>query len=79
MKTLKEIKRYLKEQETKTLTSKRGNTYEVIELDKEIIKQVKSFKTLTTSYHYVNGKKLINIAWVENGKITNVYAIEKEE
>lgn len=78
MKTLKEIKKYLKEQETKTFTSRRGNTYEVAEVDKKIIDKVESFSTLIKSYFKVNNKKITSISWMENGRITNVLVIEKE-
>ena len=77
MKTLKEIKKYLKEQETETIESKRGNKYEVIRVDEKLIDRVFEFRSLFKSIHCVNNEIIYPIVWFEKGKRNEVIIAKK--
>lgn len=77
MKTLKEIKRYLKEQETETVESKRGSIYKIIRVDEKLIDRVFEFKSLYKSVQFVNHEFIYPIVWFEKGKRNEVIIAKK--
>ena len=56
MRTLKEIKEYLKNAETEELVSKRGNKYQVVKVSKKILDRIFDFKSLRKSIHSIDNK-----------------------
>lgn len=77
MKTLKEIKEYLKEQETEIIESNRGNKYEVVRIDKKLFKKVFTFKSLIVGHHEVNNEIIYPVSWFEKGKRNEVIIANK--
>lgn len=77
MKTLKEIKKYLKEQETETIESKRGNKYEIIRVDEKLLDRVFEFRSLFKSIHCANNELIYPIVWFEKGKRNEVIIAKK--
>lgn len=73
MKTLKEIKKYLKEQETERLVSKRGNAYDVVKIDEKLLKKIKDFKSLGWSFQTVNNINIYELSWREENKYAHIF------
>lgn len=76
MKTLKEIKEYLKNAEIEELVSKRGNKYEVVKVDKKLIDRIFEFKSLRKSIQSINDKYIYPVVWFEKGKKIEVIVME---
>ncbi len=68
MKTLKEIKEYLKSLEKEEITSKRGNKYEFVEVDSKTIYKLLDFKSVILGIHSVNNITFYLFTWYENDK-----------
>lgn len=79
MKTLREIKNYLKGLEVETLTSNRGNKYDVVRIDKNLLNKIYNFKSLYKAIHTVNNESVYNITWFEKGALNKVYIALKKE
>ena len=78
MRTLKEIKEYLKNAKTEELVSKRGNKYQVVKVSKKTLDRIFDFKSLRKSIHLVNNKYIIYpVVWFEKGKRTEVIVMEE--
>lgn len=78
MRTLKEIKEYLKNAKTEELVSKRGNKYQVVKVDKKLIDRIFEFKSLRKSIHSVNDKYIYPLVWFEKGKKIEVIVMEEK-
>lgn len=78
MRTLKEIKEYLKNAETEELVSKRGNKYQVVKVSKKILDRIFDFKSLRKSIHSIDYKYIYPIVWFEKGKKTEVIVMEEK-
>ena len=78
MRTLKEIKEYLKNAKTEELVSKRGNKYQVVKVNKKILDRIFEFKSLRKSIHSVNDKYIYPIVWFEKGKRIEVIVMEEK-
>lgn len=78
MRTLKEIKEYLRNAKTEELVSKRGNKYKVVKVSKKILDRIFEFKSLRKSIHSVNDKYIYPIVWFEKGKRTEVIVMEEK-
>lgn len=78
MRTLKEIKEYLKNAKTEELVSKRGNKYQVVKVNKKILDRIFDFKSLRKSIHSIDNKYIYPIAWFEKGKKTEVIVMEEK-
>lgn len=78
MRTLKEIKEYLKNAETEELVSKRGNKYQVVKVSKKILGRIFDFKSLRKSIHSIDNKYIYPIVWFEKGKKTEVIVMEEK-
>ena len=78
MRTLKEIKEYLKNAKTEELVSKRGNKYQVVKVNKKILDRIFDFKSLRKSIHSVNDKCIYPIVWFEKGKKIEVIVMEEK-
>ena len=78
MRTLKEIKEYLKNAKTEELVSKRGNKYKVVKVSKKILDRIFEFKSLRKSIHSVNDKYIYPIVWFEKGKKIEVIVMEEQ-
>lgn len=78
MRTLKEIKEYLKNAKTEELVSKRGNKYQVVKVDKKTLDRIFDFKSLRKSIHWVNDKYIYPVVWFEKGKKTEVTVMEEK-
>lgn len=76
MKTLKEIKEYLKNAKTEELVSKRGNKYQVVKVNKKTLDRIFEFKSLRKSIHSIDNKYIYPIVWFEKGKKTEVIVME---
>lgn len=76
MRTLKEIKEYLKNAETEELVSKRGNKYQVIKVSKKTLDRIFDFKSLRKSIHSIDNKYIYPIVWFEKGKKIEVIVME---
>ena len=77
MRTLKEIKEYLKNAKTEELVSKRGNKYQVVRIDKKLFKKVFTFKSLIVGHHEVNNEIIYPVSWFEKGKRNEVIIANK--
>lgn len=78
MRTLKEIKEYLKNAKTEELVSKRGNKYQVVKVNKKILDRIFDFKSLRKSIHSVNDTYIYPIVWFEKGKKIEVIVMEEK-
>ena len=78
MRTLKEIKEYLKNAKAEELVSKRGNKYQVVKVSKKILDRIFEFKSLRKSIHSVNDKYIYPIVWFEKGKKIEVIVMEEQ-
>lgn len=78
MRTLKEIKEYLKNAKTEELVSKRGNKYQVVKVDKKILDRIFDFKSLRKSIHSIDNKYIYPIVWFEKGKKTEVIVMKEK-
>lgn len=78
MRTLKEIKEYLKNAETEELVSKRGNKYQVVKVSKKILDRIFDSKSLRKSIHSIDYKYIYPIVWFEKGKKTEVIVMEEK-
>lgn len=78
MRTLKEIKEYLKNAKTEELVSKRGNKYQVVKVNKKILDRIFDFKSLRKSIHLVNDKYIYPAVWFEKGKKIEVIVMEEK-
>lgn len=78
MRTLKEIKEYLKNAKTEELVSKRGNKYQVVKVDKKILDRIFDFKSLRKSIHSIDNKYIYPVVWFEKGKKTEVTVMEEK-
>lgn len=78
MRTLKEIKEYLKNAETEELVSKRGNKYKVVKVSKKTLDRIFYFKSLRKSIHSVNDKYIYSVVWFEKGKRIEVIVMEEK-
>lgn len=78
MRTLKEIKEYLKNAETEELVSKRGNKYQVVKVSKKTLYRIFDFKSLRKSIHSIDYKYIYPIVWFEKGKKTEVIVMEEK-
>ena len=78
MRTLKEIKEYLKNAKTEELVSKRGNKYQVVKVNKKILDRIFEFKSLRKSIHSVNDKYIYSVVWFEKGKRIEVIVMEEK-
>lgn len=78
MRTLKEIKEYLKNATTEELVSKRGNKYQVVKVSKKTLYRIFDFKSLRKSIHSIDYKYIYPIVWFEKGKKTEVIVMEEE-
>lgn len=76
MKTLKEIKEYLKNAEAEELISKRGNKYQVVKISKKTLDKIFKFKSLRKSIHSIGNKYIYPVAWFEKGKMIEVIVME---
>lgn len=76
MRTLKEIKEYLKNAKTEELVSKRGNKYQVVKVSKKTLYRIFDFKSLRKSIHSIDYKYIYPIVWFEKGKKTEVIVME---
>ena len=78
MKTLKEIKEYLKSLEKEEITSKRGNKYEFVRIEEKLMNKLFTYKSIHKAIHVVNGIVLYPIKWYENGKAIEIIVTRKE-
>ena len=76
MRTLKEIKEYLKNAKTEELVSKRGDKYQVVKVNKKILDRIFDFKSLRKSIHSIDNKYIYPVVWFEKGKKTEVIVME---
>ena len=76
MRTLKEIKEYLKNAEIEELVSKRGNKYQVVKVSKKILDRIFDFKSLRKSIHSIDNKYIYPVVWFEKGKKIEVIVME---
>ena len=76
MRTLKEIKEYLKNAETEELVSKRGNKYQVVKVNKKILDRIFDFKSLRKSIHSIDNKYIYPVVWFEKGKKIEAIVME---
>lgn len=79
MKTLKEIKEYLKNLEKEEITSKRGNKYEVAKVGEKILNKLFEYKSINVGIHKVNDTIIYPIKWHENGKTIEIIVTRKED
>lgn len=79
MKTLKEIKEYLKNLEKEEITSKRGNNYEIVRIEEKILNKLFEYKSIHKAIHIVNDTIIYPIKWYENGKAIEVIVVRKED
>lgn len=79
MKTLKEIKEYLKSLEKEEITSKRGNNYEIVRIEEKILNKLFEYKSIHKAIHIVNDTIIYPIKWYENGKAIEVIVVRKED
>lgn len=79
MKTLKEIKEYLKSLEKEEITSKRGNKYEVAKVEEKILNKLFEYKSIHKAMHIVNDTIIYPIKWYENGKAIEIIVARKED
>lgn len=78
MKTLKEIKEYLKSLEKEEITSKRGNKYEFVRIEEKILNKLFEYKSIHKAIHIVNDVVMYPIKWYENGKTIEIIVVRKE-
>lgn len=78
MRTLKEIKEYLKNANTEELVSKRGNKYQVVKVSKKILDRIFDFKSLIKSIHSIDNKYIYPVVWFEKGKKIEVIVMEEK-
>lgn len=78
MKTLKEIKEYLKSLEKEEITSKRGNKYEFVRIEEKILNKLFEYKSMHKAIHIVNDTIIYPIKWYENGKAIEIIVARKE-
>ena len=78
MRTLKEIKEYLKNAKIEELVSKRGNKYQVVKVSKKILDRIFDFKSLRKSIHSIDNKYIYPIIWFEKGKRIEVIVMEEK-
>lgn len=78
MRTLKEIKEYLKNAKTEELVSKRGNKYQVVKVSKKTLYRIFDFKSLRKSIHSIDYKYIYPIVWFEKGKKIEVIVMEEK-
>lgn len=76
MRTLKEIKEYLRNAKTEELVSKRGNKYQVVKVSKKILDRIFDFKSLRKSIHSIDNKYIYPVVWFEKGKRIEVIVME---
>lgn len=79
MKTLKEIKEYLKNLEKEEITSKRGNKYEIVRVDEKLMHKLFAYKSINLGIHKVNDIIMYPIKWHENGKVIEIIVVRKED
>ena len=79
MKTLKEIKNYLKSLEKEEITSKRGDKYEVAKIEEKILNELFEYKSIHKAIHIVNDTIIYPIKWYENGKAIEIIVARKED
>lgn len=79
MKTLKEIKNYLKNLEKEEITSKRGNKYEIVRIEERLMHKLFAFKSINVGIHKVNDIITYPIKWRENGKTIEIIIARKEQ
>lgn len=79
MKTLKEIKEYLKSLEKEEITSKRGNKYEFVRIEEKLMHKLFAYKSINVGIHKVNDKIMYPIKWYENGKAIEIIVVRKED
>ena len=78
MKTLKEIKNYLKSLEKEEITSKRENKYEVVRIEIKLMHKLFAYKSINIGIHKINGIVMYPIKWHENGKTIEIIVARKE-
>lgn len=78
MRTLKEIKKYLKNAKAEELVSKRGNKYQVVKVNKKILDRIFDFKSLRKSIHSIDNKYIYPVVWFEKGKKTELIVMEEK-
>lgn len=76
MKTLKEIKEYLKNTETEEITSSRGNKYQVVKINSKMLNRIFDFRTLSKSAHFIGNQYIYPVVWFEKGKRIEVIVME---
>lgn len=79
MKTLKEIKNYLKSLEKEEIISKRGNKYEIVRIEEKILNKLFEYKSIHKAIHIVNDTIIYPIKWHENGKVIEIIVVRKED
>lgn len=78
MRTLKEIKEYLKNAETEELVSKRGNKYQVVKVSSKMLNKIFDFRTLSKSAHFIGNRYIFPIVWYEKDKRIEVIVMEEK-
>ena len=79
MKTLKEIKNYLKSLEKEEIISKRGNKYEFVRIEERLMHKLFAYKSINVGIHIVNDVVMYPIKWYENGKVIEIIVVRKED
>lgn len=79
MKTLKQIKEYLKSLEKEEIISKRGNKYEFVRIEEKTLNKLCEYKSIYKTIHIVNDTIFYPIKWYENGKLIEVIVARKED
>lgn len=79
MKTLKEIKAYLKSLEKETIESKRGNIYEVVRVDDKLLNKIRTYKSIFTTVHIVNNTTIYPLKWYEGKNRIEIIVARKED
>lgn len=77
MRTLKEIKEYLKNAKTEEITSGRGNKYQVVKVSEKIVNRIFEFKTLSKSAHFIGNQYIYPVVWYEDGIRIEVIVMEE--
>lgn len=78
MRTLKEIKEYLKNAKTEELVSKRGNKYQVVKVNKKTLYRIFDFKSLRKSIQLINDTYIYPVVWFEKDKRIEVIVMEEK-
>ena len=79
MKTLKEIKEYLKSLDKEVIESKRGNKYEIVRIEQKLMHKLFAYKSISVGIHKVDGIITYPIKWHENRKAIEVIVARKED